>query len=302
MAKAISESVRQWPDEIWAWFDRIRALREAEKSDPAEVEAAGEGLLQAVAKNTGQFSFMSSIGGSSFALQVADLYSRKAVRTDKLSELVQKGIQELDKPRRGLESDLYSRSDGDSENRDFTQWNGWSTIADVWLRAKEKDRAREAVQRLQTMAEKSKPKADSKDPDKAASQQRTYMSRQQTYWHKMGELAELESSKIDALTLYQNALLARPNKPATGSESAKDELAEKARALWKEFGGSNEGWQAWFNRRDLFGQLAAELGGLSWAKKEKPLPEFELADMRGTKWRLANLKGKTTLIGMWATW
>jgi len=302
LGKGTAEWARQWPDEPYVWYTRISALREAEKPDLAEVEAAGESLLQAVAKNTGQFSFMSSIGGSSFALQVADLYSRKGVRADRLPELVQNGIQELDKPRRGLESDLYSRPDGDSENRDYNQWYAWTTIADVWLRAKEKDRAREAVQRLQTIVDKSKPKVDSKDPDKAASQQRTYISRQQTYWHKMGELAELESSKIDALTFYQNALLARPKKPDTGSESAKDELAEKARALWKEFGGSNEGWQAWFNRRDLFGQAAAELGGLNWTKKEKPLPEFELADMRGTKWRLANLKGKTTLIGMWATW
>ncbi len=300
--KATGEWVRQWPDEGWAWVERISALREAEKPDAADVEAAGEGLLQAVAKRPNSFSFMSPTGGSSFSLQVADFYSKKGVRSDRLPELVQNGIQELDKPRTGLQSDLYSRPGGDGENQDYNQWYGWTTISDVWLRAKDKNRAREAVQRLQTLMEKSKPKADSKDPDKAAGQQRTYMSRQQTYWHKMGQLAELESSKIDALTFYQNALLARPNKPESGSEAAKDELAEKARALWKEFGGSNEGWQAWFNRRDLFGQLAAELGGLSWTKKEKPLPEFELADMRGTKWRLANLKGKTTLIGMWATW
>jgi hypothetical protein len=65
----------------------------------------------------------------------------------------------------------------------------------------------------------------------------------------MGDLAKLQEQKIDAMTFYQNALLARPSPPGS---SQKDELGEKARALWRDLGGTNEGWQAWFNRKDLF--------------------------------------------------
>ena len=35
---------------------------------------------------------------------------------------------------------------------------------------------------------------------------------------------------------------------------------------------------------------------------ERPLPEFTLKDLEGRIWRLSDLKGKVTLINVWATW
>lgn len=297
--KATAEWVRAWPEQASIWFDRVGALRDAEGVSQADVEAAGEGLLRAIAKNPNQMSFMSSIGGSSFALVVADLYATKGVRLDRLPDLIRQGIPELELQRTsGLPSDLYPPYD-DTASREQNRWYGAVTVADIWLKVKDKDRAREALARVQTLAEQSKPKADPKDPQQAA-KQRTYLSRQVTYWRAMGDLAQLEGRKIDAITFYQNALLARLQPPA-GTE--KDELAEKALTLWKEAGGSNEAWQAWFTRRDLFGQAMPELtAGGRWTKIEKSLPDFELADLSGAKWRLADFKGKTTLVGIWATW
>ncbi|MBE3132613.1 MAG: hypothetical protein IMZ55_04010 [Acidobacteria bacterium] len=102
------------------------------------------------------------------------------------------------------------------------------------------------------------------------------------------------------VTFDQNAMLARSTPPPAG---AKDELGEKARALWTELGGGNEAWQAWFTRLDVLGVAEpAASAGLTWAKMEKPLPAFELGDLAGAKWRLADFKGKTTLVGIWATW
>ena len=39
-----------------------------------------------------------------------------------------------------------------------------------------------------------------------------------------------------------------------------------------------------------------------WERIGKPLPAFELVDLAGKKWTLADLKGKRTLINIWATW
>jgi len=39
-----------------------------------------------------------------------------------------------------------------------------------------------------------------------------------------------------------------------------------------------------------------------WERIAKPLPAFELVDLGGKKWTLADLKGKRTLINIWATW
>jgi hypothetical protein len=298
-ARATADWVRLAPNDAGAWFDRVSALRETDQASPADVEAGGEGLLRAIAKNPNGMSFMSSIGGSSFALVVADLYATKGVRLDRLPDLVRHGIPELELLRMsGMPSDLYPTRDT-TASLEQARWYGAVTVADIWLKVKDKDRAREALARVQTLADQSKPKGDAKDPQ-FASKQRAYLSRQVTYWRALGDLAQLEGRKIDAITFYQNALLARVQPPG-GSQ--KDELGEKARALWKEAGGSNEAWQAWSTRRDLFGQGPTDLAaGGRWTKIEKALPEFELADLSGVKWRLADFKGKTTLVGIWATW
>ena len=35
---------------------------------------------------------------------------------------------------------------------------------------------------------------------------------------------------------------------------------------------------------------------------DRPLPEFKLKDLKGRTWTLSDLKGKVTLINVWATW
>jgi hypothetical protein len=295
--KATADWARQWPESSYVWFNRLNALRTVDQAAATDVEAAGENFLTAIAKSPGEFGFMSTEGGNSAALVVAYLYAKKGVGIDRLPALVEQGIAEIGKTFETTESDLYPRQE-QATSQEFNRWYGWQTIADIWLKVKEKDRAREALDQLQGLMEKSKPKPGSKDAAEAE-KQRTYFDHQVEYWSRMGDLAVLQSRKIDALTFYQNALLTRISPPG-GAQ--KDELAEKTRALWGDLGGSSEGWQAWFNRRELLGQLPGLQAGSTWNKIEKRLPEFDLADLSGTKWRLASLKGKTTLIVTWATW
>jgi hypothetical protein len=135
------------------------------------VESAGETLLKVIAKNPGQMYFVSQTGGSSFALVVADLYASKGVRPDRLPELVKQGLAELTTPApRGLPSDLYPPSSGEDTNREFSQWYGNLTVADIWLKVKDMVRAREALAQVQTLALKSKPKPDVKDATESARQ------------------------------------------------------------------------------------------------------------------------------------
>lgn len=299
-AEVTGDWVGHWPNEVGAWFDRVGALGSSDVvAAPSDVEAAGEGLLRAVAKNPRSLSFGSPIGGNSFALLVGHLYAQHNVRTDRLRDLVKQGLAEVDSPVElgGWESDLYLRPPGYGSS-DFTKWYGRLTVADIWLKTKNADLARQALLDVQALADKSKPKPDPKDPQQTA-KQRTYLTRQSEYWYRMGDLAQLEGHRTDAMTYYQNALLARANPPASG---LKDDLAEKARALWTDIGGSNEGWQAWLTRKDLLGVAAPEASATTLTKTEKALPDFNLADLNGARWRLADLKGKATLVGIWATW
>jgi hypothetical protein len=302
--KVTGEWVRRWPQQVTTWWSWVSAMDPVEDVAAEDVEAAGEGLLKAVAENPGQMSFYSPRGGSSFSLLVAYLYASKGVRPDRLPDLIRDGLAEIENPvRLGLESDLYPRPPDDS-SQDFTKWYAALTVADVWLKTKNAELARPAIDRVRVLADQSKPKVPPDPEDKKQiADQRTFLSRQVDYWSRMGELAELEGRKTDAMTFYQNALLARSSYSTTTS-AARDTLGEQARRLWDELGGSTEAWLAWSERTTMFGGALPEAlkagGGPAWEKMEKALPEFELADLLGTKWRLDDFRGKTTLINVWA--
>jgi hypothetical protein len=299
-AKATAEWTQEWPGNVSAWFDRVSALRSVvDEASASEVQTAGENLLETVKRNPDQMSFISTTGGSSFSLYVADLYAKKRILIDRLPDLVADGLAELEKPRQmGLASDLYPPSSNEDANREYNRWYGTLTVADVWLAVKDKDRARQALGRVQALALESKPGAEANDAAAAAKQRLLYVGRLGQYWQRMGDLAQLEGRKIDAMAYYQNALLARRQPPGAGE---KDELGEKARNLWTEIGGSNEGWIAWCDRRDLLGQPDDAAAGSGWAKLEKKLPDFHLTDLTGARWDLAALRGKITMINVWAS-
>ena len=294
--KSITGFAREFPDDLIIQLERVGTLRSAEKSDPAEVEAAGEALLRAKEKS-------SVITSYSHSLRVAELYSEKGVRLDRVPQLVEQASQEIEKPSRGFASDLYTReTPDDTFYQTSTKIRNWCTVARIWLKVMDKERARAMLLKVDSELRKLDPgeRPDAKERDPEGAKQRQYASVRGSYWQAMAELALLEEHKMDALTFYQNALLMRPAPAPDAPAPRKDELAEKARALWKEFGGTNEGWQAWFTLRP--GARLPARSGLYWNRVELRVPEFQIADQNGKKWTLASLKGKTVMMNVWASW
>ena len=86
-----------------------------------------------------------------------------------------------------------------------------------------------------------------------------------------------------------------------GQILSKDELMEPTQRLWKELGGTDQGWSAYLARVDSKTKPeSAEVA--TWNSKDTALAEFELTDLDGRKWSTADLKGKVALINLWATW
>ena len=256
------------------WFDRVSALTSAEPADSADVLEAGEGLLNAVAKNPAHVVRLADRGHELHPPRRVPLRDARR-RMDRLPDLVAQGIKDNDAPRAGsLGARLRPVSGAVTPvgaERLAVPVVGRLTAADIWIKVKDTARARKALLELQSRLEASKPKGDPKDAAFAAKQRPTCRA-QADYWQRMGDLATLEGHKTDAMTFYQNAMLARPAPPTAG---AKDELGEKARALWTELGGSNEGWQAWFTaarsagRRGIAGAARARRGR-RWRRRCPP--------------------------------
>jgi len=76
-------------------------------------------------------------------------------------------------------------------------------------------------------------------------------------------------------------------------------LTHEARVLWKSQGGSDAAWALWSKPGS---RSAEQLAEGQWEKAPKTLPSFELSDLSGKTWRLKELRGKTLLINLWATW
>ncbi len=118
------------------------------------------------------------------------------------------------------------------------------------------------------------------------------------YWWNRARLAALEGRKADALAYYQKGLQA-PTVPLRAFQGRTDDkLTGEARALWKQLGGTDAAWAVWSKPAAHIQQAS----GGGWTNPTKTLPSFELADLSGKTWRLTNLKGRSVLINVWATW
>ena len=80
----------------------------------------------------------------------------------------------------------------------------------------------------------------------------------------------------------------------------------RQRKLWKELGGSDEGWQQWTD----FAPLRTLQGGpgptvpnrADGSAVGRKLPPLSAKDIIGNTWTLDRLAGKTTVAVVWATW
>ncbi len=293
--EASTEWVKRWPENAFAWSSRFSAVSNLEKLPQAEVEAAADGFLNALEKNLETiYAF------PPFKLQVASLYLKRNIRLDRIPALVESGISEVaQREQRDEQSDYMSPEQKQEfgSNLKVVQWMGYCVLVDAYLKLQQPAKAREVLAQMAAALAQERPAESAKNWDKI-----DYAARQSTYWERMAKLAEVEGRKLDALMCYQNALAFRPQRDEKAKKDKPDELADRTQQLWKELGGTEEGWRAYLARSEA-SKSAIETASLTpWEKQSKPLPDFALADLQGRVWKLADLKGKVSLINLWATW
>jgi thiol-disulfide isomerase/thioredoxin len=281
-AQVSAEWVKRWPDDEWSWSSYVRSLAGWDGSANDDVEAAYKGYVKAH-EQAGGYSI------PPVEVSVARVYLRRGFRLESIPEMVQKGIAEVERLEKDRSaSDLYP---GDSEggNLKFTRIEALPLMAEAYARIKQPAKAREVLAQLYEIT---KPKVNA-----TAAQKRGASYGLGVYWQTVGKVAEFEQRKLDALSAYQTAAVFRTPKPG-----AKDELSDKTNRLWKELGGTDQGWQAYLARTEAAKSKLATAETATWDPKDTALPEFELMDLEGRKWSLADIKGKVAFINLWATW
>jgi thiol-disulfide isomerase/thioredoxin len=290
--KVTDEWIKLWPDDFSSWSSRFTATAQLENAASSEVEAAGERFLKVMEKNEGMVYMVPPV-----ATQVAQIYMKRNIATDRIPALVQKGLEETERmDKRREASDLYPREDDFGGNLKYVRWMSWPILAEAYAKLKQPEKAREVLAQMSEALKKEKPGDKAKQPMKAS-----YANNQVAYWQTTAKVAEAEGRKLDAFTSYQTAVSFRP-KSGAPKQGKKDELADNAQRLWKELGGTDEGWSAYLARNEASKGSTEVAEAATWDSKSQSLPDFALTDLQGKSWKLADLKGKVAFINLWATW
>lgn len=284
--------LKQWPDDEVIWQSRFSSLNELLDSTNEELGTAADGYAKAHAKNEGSMYSIPPV-----ELSIARAYLKRGFRLEQAPGLIRKGVADIEHIESGrVSDDLYPREEGSGGNLRYVRWQAWPLLAEVYARLKQPDKAREVLAQMTEALQKEKPSDKAKEGTKLG-----FANNQATYWQSTAKVAEAEQRKLDALTAYQTALAFRPvtYAPKPGKP---DELSDNAQRLWKELGGTEQGWQAYLARNEAAKKPSEVAAAATWDAKNTPLPDFDLTDLQGRKWRLADLKGKTAFINLWATW
>lgn len=296
VAQQADEWIRQWPDDPSPLREKFNALRNSQDTPLEDMVQLAEKWLSVYEAHPDNWSPY---------LGVAQFYASKNTRYGQLPGLLEKALRELKEPALPSLSDLNSASSAQRFMPYTTQWSTWSSAAGIYLKIKQYDKARELLSKLGASLAANRP-PDSAGPDEG----RQFKQYAYQYWTSMARLAHAEGHKLDELAFQRNADVTAP---FTSPENVVQSRTQQQRAVWKNLGGTDEGFDAFLNPADASTKPATPASAPAarptvvntasqWTALDKPLPDFQFSDAGGKTWTLADLKGKVTLVNLWATW
>jgi thiol-disulfide isomerase/thioredoxin len=294
MLKQSAEWVKERPTNMDLWSHRVAAVEHLEDVPAAEVEAIIDEALQAAKSNAGP----RELSSSDFVnyLTAAEALSQRGLQPEREVEWARKYLAQLEIESKIRESDLFTKQE--VENHDFrrasTRIRGLQFEADGYLRLRQAEKAQITLAQMDERLQDLKTLAGDQQ-----SRKEDCWARESSYWGLMGRLAESQNRKLDAMAYYENGLLKRLDAKEKPKFGVKDELANNARTLWSSLGGTEEGWRVWYGRQ---ADALAQPQTIAWEETNLPLPSFQLTDLHGKTWQVADLKGKVTFLNFWATW
>jgi len=75
-----------------------------------------------------------------------------------------------------------------------------------------------------------------------------------------------------------------------------------AKRVWKEMGGTDQGWADWSSHSSLNNFNAGASGPNAWKQIAQTKPGLVLTDSQGKEWKPNELKDRTVFVNYWATW
>jgi thiol-disulfide isomerase/thioredoxin len=280
------EWIATLPDDPIGYMQRVQAL--ISLNAPAEdIARAGDELLALIRREDPTMA--------TWIVSLARDYTEGGVLLDRVPALISEAIERLDDPEAVIQLDFAPHPDITASNQSMVlarHASGLVTLAKSYEKRGETEKAQEALRQAEDfMASHPMP------PDEAGMNVRPErLDAQVGFWQAKAEMAEREGRKLDALSWYRRSQSSRPR--------PNGDILNRERRLWKELGGSDEGWQHWIDPVAAPTQKtpAATAGDPGGSSINRRLPPLSVKDIAGNQWTLDRFAGKTTVAVVWATW
>jgi thiol-disulfide isomerase/thioredoxin len=303
-ATLFAERVVKSPASTRAWIGRLNSLGFEPNWTKQEMEQAGEGLLKADAARERGWTY------APMELIVAQAWVASGIRPKDCVDLADQALAEISlgpEIPNDLDAGLNAAQMAAQGLFGFNSelWNAMDVVLDASLQLRDLDKAYRMLAKMQQWLADNQVLRD--NPTSGFARFRG------NWLNSTGKVAEAEGQRLDALALYTKAIADGAVDPA---------LAKHARSLWDEMGGTEERWKLVTARLPASKPPTTATGNASssspktpaesvsgtrpepaaWIEVNRPLPQMDLRDLTGQSWTVANFKGKTTLISLWATW
>lgn len=228
---------------------------------------------------------------------VSELLAQRGARLDDVPDLVLAGFAAVNRQSGAeAENDVTGGSAAAlAKQRDMWYLMGYLPLAEAYVRLGKSPSAKDVLLQIDDKLRKIRPPEDASSGDKSR-----HAELEAQFWFLRGLYAEKEGRKMDALVDYRNSLALYP--PRRPRADRRDEVMASADRLWKELGGTSQGWNDWASQSALRNFYAGSGGSEAWSKLADSAPGLVLTDSLGNRWLPKDLAKKTTFVTMWASW
>jgi thiol-disulfide isomerase/thioredoxin/tetratricopeptide (TPR) repeat protein len=292
--KEAEELAAKWPDSRASWMEMLQTASTAEQATQA-----GDKVIQLAADDPDPDRRAGAYG------KTAQVWLHYGIRLKDVPGLANQALRDLDRAE-SADGPILVKSAREVQMEGFLAlecFDIWDTLVDATLRLGEVDEAGRVAKSMQAWLA-----AHPIQPDTPANVVTFYPAWEASINAAHGKIAETQGRKADALAYYQRVVT------GWGKGHPGNPLLARAQALWKELGGTDDGWLAWskpMESRPVERKPAARVAAPSstpagdapsWTKVNHSFADLNLSDLTGRVWTAADFRGKVTLIDVWASW
>jgi peroxiredoxin len=282
--KVSADWIKQWPDDQFPWQQRRDALVSTRSRSADDWKQVADGLTR------------TGLTGDQHPLQrlIAQDWVAAEVMVKEAADML-RGLLDWSETDPPVPSDLIKGTiSGDLEEASRAKFRFaiLVTLAEAATQLKDFDLAHSTLRKMRKWLDADFPKYYDQDP-------MNFPDNGGRYVFLMGRLAQAEGRKLDALAYYRELI----TNPVYVREYAGP--VSIARTLFQELGGTDEAWSVWSKQDPWPAGRPDPPRGMpifAWDAHNRALPEMQVPDAAGRTWTLADFKGKTTFVFLWATW